>query len=163
MTFFEDVILTDSIEIETEPETIFNFLTSIKDDESYRAWHKSDHVTFRWIQGQPWKEGSILYAEEYFHGKLHKFKFMVTKIVPNEKIVYSPVSRLLRMFFPKNEFIIKGKKTTSVFIASVNYRVGWIGKKFFQKSINKGLSSVKKHMKEEGENIKLILESKKHT
>lgn len=163
MTFFEDVVFTDSIEIETTPEAIFNFLTSIEDDESYRAWHMSDHVTFRWIQGQPWKEGSIMYAEEYLHGKLHKFKFMVTKIVPNEKIVYSPVSRLLRIFFPKNEFIIKGKEATSLFIASVNFRVGWIGKKFFQKSINKGLSSVKKHMKEEGENIKLILESKKHT
>jgi hypothetical protein len=163
MAFFEDVVLTDSIKIETTPEEIFNFLTSIKDDDSYRAWHKSDHITFRWIQGHPWRVGSIMYAEEYFHGKRHKFKFMVTEIAPNEKIVYSPVSGILKMFFPKNEFLIKDRGESSLFIASVYFRVGWIGNKFFQKSINEGLASVKKHMKEEGENIKLILESKKST
>ena len=160
MTFFENVVLTDSIEIGTTPEEIFKFLTSIRDDNSYRAWHKKDHVTFRWIQGLPWKESSIMYAEEYFHGKLHEFKFIVTQVVPNEKIVYSPVSRMMRIFFPKNEFIIVDKGATSLFIASVTFRVGWIGKKFFQKSINKGLASAKRHMKEEGENLKLILESK---
>ena len=35
MAFFEDVILTDSIEVKTTPENIFNFLTSIVDDDSY--------------------------------------------------------------------------------------------------------------------------------
>jgi hypothetical protein len=46
------------------------------DGGSYRAWYKDDHLTFRWIHGKPWTEGSIMYAEEYFHGKLHKFKFV---------------------------------------------------------------------------------------
>jgi hypothetical protein len=36
--------------------------------------------------------------------------------------------------------------------------VGWIGKTLFKKTIEKSLSSVKKHMKEEGENLKRILE-----
>jgi hypothetical protein len=73
MAFFEDVVITDSIEIKTTPDKIFNFLTNIIDDGSYRAWHKDDHLTFRWIHGILWTEGSIMYAEEYFHGKLHKF------------------------------------------------------------------------------------------
>ena len=139
---------------------IFNFLTGIVDDASYRAWHKDDHVSFRWLKGQPWAEGSVMYAEEYLHGKLHKLKFVVTKIVPNEKIEYTPVSRFIRKFFPKNEFIIEQKGDSCLFIASGTYRVGWIGKVFFGKAIEKGLSSVRKHMKEEGENLKRILESK---
>ncbi|MBW2560314.1 MAG: SRPBCC family protein [Deltaproteobacteria bacterium] len=159
MAFFEDVILTDSIEIKTFPEKIFNFLTGIVDDASYRAWHKDDHVSFRWLKGQPWAEGSVMYVEEYLHGKLHKLKFVVTKIVPNEKIEYAPVSRLLRKFFPKNQFIIEQKGESCLFIASGTYRVGWIGKAFFGKAIEKGLASVEKHMKEEGENLKKILES----
>jgi len=159
MAFFEDVILTDSIEIKTTPEKIFNFLTGIVDDASYRAWHKDDHVSFRWLKGQPWTEGSVMYVEEYLHGKLHKLKFVVTKIVPNEKIEYAPVSRLLRKFFPKNQFIIEQKGESCLFIASGTYRVGWIGKAFFGKAIEKGLASVEKHMKEEGENLKKILES----
>ena len=160
MAFFEDVALVDSVEIKTTPEKIFGFLTGIVDDSSYRAWHEKDHVSFRWVKGTPWKEGSIVHAEEYLHGKLHKLKFVVTKIVPNKRIEYSPASRLLRIFFPKNEFIIEQKDESCLFTASGTYRIGWIGKKFFKKSIDDGLASVKKHMKEEGENLRLILESK---
>ncbi|THB75042.1 MAG: SRPBCC family protein [Desulfobulbaceae bacterium] len=163
MPFFEDVVLTDSIEIETTPEAIFTFITNIKDDESYRAWHQTDHVAFQWLKGAPWQEGSILYAEEYFHGKLHKFKFVITEVIPDKKIVYSPVSRILRLFFPKNEFRIKCDGPTCLFVASVNFKVGWIGKKIFKKSIDKGLASVRKHMKEEGENLKSLLEARNQT
>ena len=79
MPFFEDRILTESIEIKTTPEKIYTFLTGIVDDDSYRAWHKEDHVSFKWLQGQQWVEGPVIYAEEYIHGKLHKLKFKVTR------------------------------------------------------------------------------------
>jgi uncharacterized protein YndB with AHSA1/START domain len=158
MAFLEEVILTDSIEIKTTPEKIFNFLTGIVDDESYRAWHEEDHVSLRWLKGDPWVEGSVIYAEEYIHGKRHNLKFKITRIVPNKRIEYTPVSPLLRRFFPKNEFIIKQKGESCLFIASGTYRLGWIGKTFFKKAIENSLSSVKKHMKEEGENLKRILE-----
>jgi hypothetical protein len=158
MAFFEDVILADSIEIRTTREKIFNFLTSIVDDDSYKAWHKEDHVCFRWLKGPPWTEGSVVYAEEYIHGKLHKLKFKITKIVPNKRIEYIPVSRFLRKFFPKNEFVIEQKGEFCLFIASGTFRLGWITKTFFKKALENGLASLKKHMKEEGENLKEILE-----
>ena len=158
MELLEDLTLTDTIEIKTTPEIIFNFLTGIVDDDSYRAWHQKDHVSFRWLEGRPWVEGSVMYAEEYIHGKLHKFKFKITKIVLNKKIEYTPVSRFIRKFFPKNEFLIEQEGESSLFTASGTYRVGWIGKTFFKKAIDKSISSVKTHMKEEGENLKRILE-----
>ena len=159
MAFFEDVILTESIKIKTTPQKIFGFLTRIVDDDSYQAWHPKDHVSFRWLKGPPWTEGSVIYAEEYIHGKLHKLKFKITKIVPNKKIEYSPVSRFIRKFFPKNEFIIEQKGEFCLFTASGTYRLGWIGKTFFGKAIEKSFASVKKHMQEEGENLKRKLES----
>ena len=159
MPFFEDRTLTDTIEIKATPEKIFSFLTGIVDDESYRAWHKEDHVRFRWIHGQPWTEGSVIYAEEYIHGKLHKIKFKITKIEADKRIEYTPASRFLRIFLPKNEFIIEPKGESCLFIASGTYRIGWIGKAFFKQSIEKGLASIKQHMKEEGQNLKTILES----
>lgn len=159
MAFFEDRILTASIEIKTTPEKIFAFLTAIVDDRSYRAWHQKDHVSLRWLKGKPWAEGSVLYAEEYLHGKLHKLKFKITKIVPNQKIEYSPVSRLVRKFFPKNEFIIEPQEESCRFIASGTYRIGWLGKTFFKKAIDRGLAGMKKHMQEEGQNLKKILEN----
>lgn len=159
MPFFEDRILTDTIEINSSSEKIFSFLTGIVDDDSYRAWHKKDHVRFQFIKGQPWTEGSVIHAEEYIHGKLHKFKFIITKIEANKRIEYTPVSSFIRKFFPKNEFLIEPKGESCLFIASGTYRIGWIGKTFFKAAIEKGLSNVKQHMKEEGENLKTLLET----
>jgi len=160
MAFFEEVVLQDSIEIKTRAEKVFNFLTSIVDDDSYRAWHKEDHVRFRWLKGSPWTEGSVMYAEEYIHGKLHKLKFEIIKVIPNRRIEYTPTSRFVRRFFPKNEFIIEQKGEFCLFIASGTYRLGKIGKVLFKKAIERSLSSVRKHMREEGENLKSFLESK---
>ena len=158
MSFFEDTVLQDSIEIKARPEDVFNFLTGIVDDNSYRAWHKHDHVSFKWLKGNPWEKDSILYAEEYIHGKLHKLKFKITEVVKNQCIEYSPTSRFVRKFFPKNEFTIEPKGDSCRFVAKGTYRIGKIGKIFFKRSIEKALSSVKKHMREEGENLKAILE-----
>jgi len=80
--------LKDSIEVEAPPQKVFDWLLQrMKDKESYQAWHP-DHVDILWIKGEPLQEGSILYAEEYLHGDLHKLKFRITKIVPNRVIEY---------------------------------------------------------------------------
>jgi hypothetical protein len=159
MPLLEDVVLTDSIEIKTTPAKLFNFLTNLVDDESYRAWHPEDHLSLRWIGGQPWEEGSVVCAEEYIHGKLHKLKFLVTKVVPNAEIEYVPTSWLLRRYFPKNTFSIEPKEETCVFTAKGTYRAGWLAKTFAKKKLARALSSVKKHMQEEGENLKKMLEA----
>ena len=62
MAMFEERVLTDAIEINTTPEKVFQFLTGIVDSEGYTAWHKEDHVTFRFIKGKPWSVGSVIYA-----------------------------------------------------------------------------------------------------
>ncbi len=161
MALFEEITLTDSVEIKTTPEKIFDFLVKLVDDESYHIWHPEDHVALRWIKGKPWEEGSEVYAEEYIHGKLHKLKFIVTKVVPNKEIEYVPSSRFLRKFFPKNTFSIEPKQETCIFTASGTYRVGWIVRTFAKNKIELRLSSVRKHMKEEGENLKRILEGER--
>lgn len=63
MKAMEDVVLEHSIEIGTTPERVFEFLSNLVDDESYRAWHSDDHVAMRWLEGSPWQEGSVVYAE----------------------------------------------------------------------------------------------------
>ena len=159
MRFLEDIYIKDSVEIKTTPEKAFDFLVHLVDDESYRAWHPDDHVALRWIKGQPWEEGSVLYAEEYIHGKLHKLKFLITKVVPNREIEFMPLPQLLRIYFPKNTFAIEPKGDTCVFTATGCLRVGRIVKILAKNKLEVGLASVKKHMKEEGENLKRILES----
>ena len=117
--------LKDSIEVKASPEKVFQWLMQrMKDKESYQAWHP-DHVDIRWIKGEPLQEGSIVYAEEYLHGDLHKLKFRITKIVPNRLIEY-------RCLFPLsiiasgNKFIIEPKgRDSCIFTASGSLRFPW--------------------------------------
>jgi len=159
MALLKEQMLTDSIEIKTTPEKVFDFFFHLVDDESYRAWHPDDHVALRWIKGHPWEEGSVVYAEEYIHGKLHKLKFVITKLIPNRLIEYAPTSWFLRMYFPKNRFSVELKQEACIFTAQGTIRVGWLIRTFAKKMLERNLSSVRKHMKEEGESLKRILEA----
>ena len=82
MKLLEDVLLTDSVAVNASPDAVFAFLRGLKDDESYRAWHPGDHLSLRWMAGDPWDEGSVVHAEEYLHGKLHKVKFQSHRQIP---------------------------------------------------------------------------------
>jgi hypothetical protein len=146
--------ITDSIKVNATPEQVFNWLVQrMKDKESYRAWHP-DHVDVRWIRGEPFQEGSVLYAEEYLHGELHKLKFLIVRIVPNKEIIYKalfPVS----LFAPQNAFFIEPKGESScIFTATGSFRAGPLFKRFGKNMIE----ATKQHMKEEGENLKSAVE-----
>ena len=145
--------MEDSIEINVPAERVFEWLTSLRDKETYHSWHP-DHVDLKWLKGEPFREGSVVNAEEYLHGKLHKLKFVCTKTIPNRLIEYGlpfPWS-----FFSKNYFIIEptGEKSCT-FTAKGFVRAGPLYKKLGKKQIE----ATMQHVKEEGENLKKILES----
>lgn len=106
MPFFNDIVVKESIDIKTLPAKLFSYLTGIMDDEGFKTLN-SDNISFRWLKGEPWVEGSIAYAEKYLHGKPHRFTFIIIRVVPNRQIEYRPTSRITRMIFPKKEFIIE--------------------------------------------------------
>ena len=163
MKLMKDVILKNSIDINTTPEKIFEFLYSLVDDESYRLWHSDDHVAFRWLKGSPWQEGSVIYAEEYIDGELQKLTFIITKVVPDREIEYVPVSRFRRRYAPKYTFSVEPGDTGCVFTATVHARIPLLLRLIAKKKVERGLSSVRKHMKEEGENLKTILEVEEYS
>lgn len=147
------MILTDSIKIKASPEEIFSFLIGLKDTESYKAWHP-DHVVMRWIKGEPFTEGSIAYFEEYLHGKIHKARFICTKVVPNRLIEYQPPFPL-SIIFSGNQFIIEtADEGDCIFKATVKVRMGPLSRRLSRRQ----LDGVKRHMKEEGENLKAMVE-----
>ena len=151
--------LKDSIEVNATPEKVFKWLVQrIKDQESYQAWHP-DHVNIRWIKGKPLQEGSILYAEEYLHGDLHKLKFRITRVVPNRLIEYRSLFPL-SILSPGNRFLIEPTGESScIFTATGSLRIPrWLFKKLHKKHEHK-IEATEQHMKEEGENLKRILES----
>lgn len=154
----KDEVLTDAIEIKATPENVFDFLCSLVDDDSYRSWHP-DHVSMHWRSGTPWHEDSVAHIEECLHGKLHRLTFMVTSVVPNRKIEYVPASWLLRRYIPNLAFYIEPKGESCVFRAVAHFRLSLLPRLLAKRRIEQGLLIIRNHLKEEGENLKNILEA----
>jgi hypothetical protein len=153
------VTIEDSIDVKARPEKVFEWLVErFKDKTSYQAWHP-DHVDLRWVEGEPMKEGSIAYAEEFLHGVLHKLKFRITRIVPNRAIEYSALFPL-SLLAPGNSFFIEPKgEESSMFTATGRIRLPeWLFRQWNKNAMNK-LEATKRHMKEEGENLKRAVEN----
>ncbi len=149
--------MKDTIEVKAPPEKVYAWLLQrMTNAESYKEWHP-DHVDLKWIKGPPMAEGSIIYAEEYLHGELHKLKFRITKVVPNQKIEYQSLFPL-SLLAPGNQFLIQATPEGCVFTASGSLRIPeWLFKKMHKKHEHK-LEATARHMKEEGENLKKAVE-----
>lgn len=140
----------DSVELKVSPEVVFDWLMHF--DENYRSWHP-DHVKCRWVKGKPFEVGSVLYAEEFLGGELHKLKFKITGIKKNKGFKFRilfPAS----IFIPKGEFAIEPTTMGSRFTAILYYRFG----KFLSLFAKREKEIIEKHQKEEGLNLKKLLE-----
>jgi len=147
------ITLKDSIEIRTAPERVFSGLIKVFSSEEYfKRWHK-DHVKCQWRKGKPFEIGSVLYVEEHLHGKVHRMKFLGTRVEPNRKIEY----RLLfptSIICPRGSFVMEPKGESCIFTATLSFRLGWVFSIFARGRV----VAIRKHMKEEGENLKKLLE-----
>nr|MBA3900774.1 SRPBCC family protein [Bacteroidota bacterium] len=115
-------------------------------------WHPC-HKKFKWIKGKGLMEGNRFYFEEYIGGELIKNKCFYTKIFKAEYIEFAPVNWITRLAMPKLAFIFLPKGAGFIFTAQIFLRIGPLGKKLNRNKFD----AVRKHMKEEGENLKYIL------
>jgi len=145
--------IVDKITINCTPDKVYNTLVFFfQSTEHYKLWHK-DHISCRWKKGKDFSPGSVLIAEKYIHGTIYKLGFSIIRSEQNSGFKY-------KILFPFSilcsggsfDLISKGNDTEMH--AQLNFRFGFILKVFFKKTIE----SLQNHMKEEGLNIKVILE-----
>ena len=156
MKLFKPLILTNAIEIKTTPEKIWDFFSNL--EMNYKNWHPKDHIVFKWTKGKPMESGSGWYGEEVVRGKVFKLSGTIGEVVPYRKIVFKysfPVSLVAPWF----EWSIEPKGPISVFTARSYLRAGELSLKYFKKEMELKLAIHHQHVKEEGENLKKILES----
>ncbi len=145
--------IIDRILIKSSPEKVYNALINIfKSSENYKKWHK-DHICCSWRKGNDFQKNSVLYAEEYLHGIPHKLYFRIISSSPPNSFHY-------KMIFPYSlvisggSFLINKIYDDVEFKATLSFRFKFIISTFFKKI----LESIKTHMKEEGETIKMLIE-----
>ncbi|MFW2340698.1 MAG: SRPBCC family protein, partial [Acidimicrobiia bacterium] len=142
--------LQDSIRIEAPPQAIWDWLVHLTDH--YTEWHP-DHVSAVWERGQPNQIGSVMCAVEKIGDKRETLRFEMTFLEPPAKYEYrikGPHSIVL----PGGGFEIRPDAGGSIFTATISYRFGvlveWI--------LRRRTGSLRDHMREEGENLKQIIE-----
>ena len=148
------ITLRDSVRINRRPEVIFEWFNHFV--ENYKSWHQ-DHVKAKWVKGTNFEKDSILYSEEYLGGKLEKLSFKITNCIQNKLIEY-------KLLFPESiicsggSFDIKPNNEGSIFTSTLHFRCG----RLFLKITKRGAEVIKMHMKEEGENLKRLLENREN-
>lgn len=146
------MILAERIAIRTSPDAVFHFFAEM--ERNYLRWHP-DHVLFRW-DGEPGlREGAEFYFEEWIGGELLKKRVRFTRIEPGHIIEFAPVSFFFRLFLPRMTFLIARNNGTCHLTQEIQVRIGPIAA-----ALNKRrFDAVRRHMREEGENMKRLLEA----
>jgi len=153
VSIFKEMVLTDSVAINASVEKIWEFFDHL--DVNYKSWHEDAHVTCRWLKGRPHEEGSIAYFEEVLDGKLCKIKAITVK-VEKYRLVETKSPFPVSLIHTKGTYIFEPKGNSCVFTAINHFRIPSL----FNKRLLSLVAATEKHMKEEGENLKKIIESK---
>ena len=145
------MVISDSVDIEASPAFVFNWFMNL--DRHYREWHP-DHRDSYLIKGEGLTPGSILYAEEILHGELHKLRYQITDVEINRRIGFR-ILGIIGLLIPKGEFLIEPTKNGLRFTATLYPRVG----RFLKFLMPARFNALATHQREEGHNLKRILET----
>lgn len=146
------ITLEDSIEINAAPKEIEEWLLHI--DEHYRDWHP-DHVKWVNLDGSL-DEGKTFYYEEYLHGSLYRSKCLITRVERNGGAVieFVGMSLLDKLLGVRGSFVVQPRGEGSVATATISLRFG----RLIRTLAGGILEDLERHMKEEGQSLKRILE-----
>jgi hypothetical protein len=151
MALLETLVHKDTVEIATTPEKIWDFCANM--ETNYKKWHPEDHILFKWTRGEPMTEGAKIYGEEIVGGKLLKLSLTCRDVVPYRK--YSFKFSFPRSLFVRYDYLIepRGDKTAFTAIMVLHFP------RFVRKKVEQVLEVGSKHVREEGENMKRLIES----
>ena len=145
--------LRDSTFIEVPPEQVWAWLEEMP--LHYRQWHP-DHVACRYEDGRVLRTGTVLYVEERLHGRLHRLRLRATEVVPGQVVRYAS-----RGFAGAFVIVPEGDGTRFTAELSFGIRAPIVGRVLDAMAgftLRSRLEAFRTHMREEGENLKRLLE-----
>ena len=143
--------LHHSIEINVPPTVIYDWFLHL--DRHYREWHP-DHRDCYWLQGDGTRTGDVLFASEFLHGALHTLRFRMTRIEPGRYMGFDLLG-LPGWMIPTGYFSAEPAAQGARFSAGLVVRGG----RLFRWLLPSYYRALTTHMREEGENLKRLLET----
>ena len=138
--------------MEASPEEVYRFFEEM--EENYERWHPN-HITFRWTEKGWLQQGAEAYFEERIAGKLQKKTVKFVEVTPEQYIEFKPTSFLVGLLMPHISFMIDARPEGCELTQRIEVRTGPIGARLNKREFD----AVQTHMREEGENLKGILEN----
>jgi hypothetical protein len=146
------ILSETSPSIHAAPQDIFAFFAGM--EVNYRRWHP-DHVLFRWLDAPEVRQGTRFHFQERIAGKLLKKTVVFTRVEMGSLIEFAPTSRIFRLFLPRISFRITPDRGRVRVTQDIQLRVGPLAARLNRRE----LDAVRRHMREEGENLRTMLES----
>lgn len=145
--------LRDSIQINVAPDRVWAWLDELP--THYRAWHPA-HVTCRYERGDHLQVGATLYVEERLHQRLHRLRLRAREVVPERLLRYRGLGY-------EGAFVLEPATGGTRFTAELAFGVrapviGGLVDVMLRPILAHVLPELQAHMREEGENLKRILE-----
>ena len=144
--------LVEPTRVRAAPGDVSRFFEEM--EESYSRWHP-DHVTFRWLDGGRLEAGAEANFEERIGGKLQQKTVRSTEVDLDRYIEFEPTSWGVALSMPHISFTIDQQPDGCEVTQRISVRTGPIGAWLNRQEVE----AVRRHMREEAENLKRILEA----
>lgn len=147
--------LRDEVVVDAPPADVFEFFRSM-DEERYLAWHR-EHLAFHYVEGDRIEEGARAFFEEDVGDEHFASTVTYTEVRPAEYIEFRDEDWLTRLFNPKNTFAFEPVDRGTRVVAEIHLRIGPLER--LSSQVHHELEELRRHMREEGENLKRLVEN----
>lgn len=148
-------VLRHSVVVDAPPAECFEFFRSM-DEERYLAWHR-EHLAFHYVEGDRIEEGARAFFDEEVGDERIASTVRYTRVRPPEYIEFRDENRLTRLFNPKNTFAFEPVDGGTHVVAEIHLRIGPLER--LSSQVHHELEELRRHVREEGENLKRLVES----
>lgn len=156
--------ITEKTIINASPSKVWEFLTNLHKDDNYKKWHPQDHISFTLLKGNSATPGSVMYIQERLGNFILRLPYRLRQSTfPNylEYTLVFPLSllRLGKGYF-RMDYVKPGVTNLTAYVEYgysmpiISETVDWFISLFIDKF------AAEKHIHEEGENIKRLLENR---
>ena len=145
------MILTEKTRISAPPAAVYGFFEAM--DVNYERWHP-DHVEFRWLDEAGLAQGAKASFEERIAGRRQQKTVRFTAVERDRYIEFRPTSLLVGLLMPSISFSIAPHADGCTLTQRIKVRTGPVGAWLNRREFD----AVRTHMREEGENLKRLVE-----
>jgi len=151
--------LRAEVVVDAPADDVFEFFRTM-DEARYLAWHP-EHISFRYVDGDRIDTGTRAYFEEEIGDEYVESTVRYTEVRRPAYIEFRDESRFTRFFNPKNTFRFEPVDGGTRVVAAIYLRIGPLER--LSSTVRHEVNEVRRHMREEGENLQLLIEADEAT